>query len=120
MSRTAAKFIDKNTTDMDEAMTVLIRALSAASEVSLSTLYPSFEPYTFGFDTGPKYHKVWQDNGTQKMVCFFVERANGDVWKGSWKAPVKNFVRGNILTVEGRRALTIDKVAESGYFYPGI
>lgn len=56
----------------------------------------------------------------QRFVCFFVQNDNGDVWKGSWKAPVKNFTRGNIMTREGRVALLGDRSAQNNfYFYAG-
>ena len=32
-----------------------------------------------------------------KSVHTFVDKTNGDILKGSWKAPVKNGVRGNIF-----------------------
>lgn len=33
----------------------------------------------------------------ERSVHSFVDTTNGDILKGSWKAPVKNGVRGNIL-----------------------
>src|ERR1051326_3381400 len=35
-------------------------------------------------------------NGSRSVYCF-VDKTNGDILKGSWKAPVKNGVRGNIF-----------------------
>ena len=55
---------------------------------------------------------------TQRMVCFFVDLTTGDVWKADgWKKPALNFVRGTVMTREGRYALTGGKVSDSGYFY---
>lgn len=34
--------------------------------------------------------------GNRSVYCF-IDKTNGDVLKGSWKAPVKNGVRGNIF-----------------------
>lgn len=48
----------------------------------------------------------------QRFVCFFVQLDNGDVWKaGGWSGPTLNFVRGNIVSKAGRRALSFDKIA---------
>tara|TARA_Y100000389_G_scaffold70635_1_gene67306 strand:- start:391 stop:783 length:393 start_codon:yes stop_codon:yes gene_type:complete len=52
-----------------------------------------------------KQKRYWNDageaairTGDQKSVHCFVDMNNGDILKGSWKAPVKNGVRGNIFT----------------------
>lgn len=114
-------YLSTESTDIDERITILLRALSAANEMHLALSYPGFEPYTFGYDKGKKYSRIWVDNGTQRFVCFFVQRDNGDVWKADgWKSPARNYVRGNIMTTEGIRAMTLDKVSDSGYFYHGI
>ena len=115
-------YLVKDSTDIDECLTMVVRSLSAANELHHSLAFPGFAPETFGYDKGVKYSRVWHDNGTQRFVCFFVQRDNGDVWKAAgWKGPALNFVRGNILTVEGRRALSLGKInQESGYFYPAF
>jgi hypothetical protein len=115
-------WISPDTTDIDEALEITIRALSAANEMHLAHSYPGFEPYKFGYDKGKKYSRVWVDNGTQRFVCFFVQRDNGDVWKAAgWPKPALNFVRGNILSPEGRKAITFDKVGkDSCHFYHGF
>lgn len=100
---------------------MLLRSMSAANEMHLSLNYPGFEPYTFGYDKGKKYSRVWVNNGTQTFVCFFVQRDNGDVWKAAgWKSPALNFTRGNIMSKEGRAALTLGKIASNGYYYHGM
>jgi hypothetical protein len=49
---------------------------------------------------GGKYYKVAKrDNSLNESVWFFVDKEEGNIWKAaSWKAPAKNFPRGNILT----------------------
>ena len=52
-------------------------------------------------------------------VHSFVDLNNGDILKGSWKAPVKNGVRGNIFAED----IGADRVNEHGPAYlkgPGI
>lgn len=49
---------------------------------------------------GRKYIRIVQedpDSGDHRSVVCFVERSTGLIWKpASWKAPTKNFSRGNI------------------------
>ena len=40
---------------------------------------------------------VHSEYGKDRSVYCFVDTTNGDLLKGSWKAPVKNGVRGNIF-----------------------
>jgi hypothetical protein len=116
-----AGYLTPDAQHIDDRIEILLRAMSATHELSLALQYPGFKPYTFGVDKGKKYSRIWVDNGTQRFVCFFVERATGDVWKAAgWKGPALNFVRGNINTTEGIKAVTIDKMAPSGYWYHGI
>lgn len=44
-----------------------------------------------GVDMGRRFARVWNDNGTQRMVHAFVDMTTGDVLKaGGWKAPQKD------------------------------
>lgn len=53
------------------------------------------------FDVGSKYVKVITiSGGGSRSVHSFVEKSNGDIWKAaSWKAPAKNFTRGNVYQI---------------------
>ncbi|SVD19091.1 uncharacterized protein METZ01_LOCUS371945 [marine metagenome] len=77
---------------------------------------------------GSRYAKVikrdrkWKDQDVMKememddygtSVHSFVDLNNGDILKGSWKAPVKNGVRGNIFAED----LGADRVNEHGPAY---
>ena len=56
---------------------------------------PSIKVYQSG-----KYYKVAKKDGSQnnESAWFFVDKEEGNIWKAaSWKAPAKNFPRGNIL-----------------------
>lgn len=57
---------------------------------------PTLPQIKVGFEMGKRYVRVFTNNGTQRSVHSFVDMTNGNILKGSWKAPVKNGVRGNI------------------------
>ena len=85
---------------------------------------------TFGsrYATVIKKDRQWVDQDVMKemelrdygtSVHSFVDLNNGDILKGSWKAPVKNGVRGNIFAED----IGADRVNEHGPAYlkgPGI
>lgn len=51
------------------------------------------------FEPGSKYVKVVKISaGGSRSVHSFVEKETGNIWKAaSWKAPAKNFARGNVF-----------------------
>lgn len=50
------------------------------------------------FEEGSKYVKVVSLSWSSRSVHSFVEKATGDIWKAaSWKAPARNFARGNVF-----------------------
>ena len=55
------------------------------------------------FEEGSKYVKVVHiSSGGSRSVHSFVEKSNGAIWKAaSWKAPAKNFARGNVFDSKG-------------------
>ena len=59
---------------------------------------------------GGKYYKVFKNEGSRgsSYVWFFVDKEEGNIWKAaSWKAPAKNFPRGNILTDNAKDVIGI-------------
>jgi len=58
--------------------------------------------FTTGMEAGTKYVRIfhWYDHGSsykQRSCHSFVDLNTGDIWKAaSWKAPAKNFPRGNV------------------------
>ena len=67
---------------------------------------------------GKKYARIVKidngGNGPQQSVHTFVNMENGDILKsGSWKAPQKNGVRGNIFADD----LGADRINEFGAIY---
>jgi hypothetical protein len=60
--------------------------------------YPQ-DKFGVEFDEGKKYVKVVSiSGGGSRSVFCFVEKENGNIWRAaSWKAPARNFVRGNVF-----------------------
>ena len=54
------------------------------------------------FEPGSKYVKVVKiSSGGSRSVHSFVEKETGAIWKAaSWKAPAKNFARGNVFDAD--------------------
>jgi len=69
-------------------------------------------------NVGPKYARLGvfelseKKNWCVKSVYCFLDITNGNILKGSWKAPVKNGVRGNLNDVD-----VLDKVTVYGVAY---
>lgn len=113
---------DSQRDTITDRLDVLVRMLDACEALSTAARHSILKPSTYGYTLGKKYARVWYDmsNG-QRMVAFFVQMDNGDVWKADgWKKPALNFTRGNINTPEGRYAITGAKLSDSGYFYGGF
>lgn len=59
--------------------------------------------FTVGFEAGTKYIKIyhWYNDGSsfKQRSCHSFVDYEGKIWKAaSWKAPAKNFPRGNVVT----------------------
>jgi hypothetical protein len=54
--------------------------------------------FSVEFEPGSKFIRVVTQNGSSRSSHSFLD-AQGNIWKAaSWKAPAKNFIRGNIVT----------------------
>jgi hypothetical protein len=58
---------------------------------------------------GSKYYKIAKkDSSLNESVWFFVSKEDGLIWKAaSWKAPARNFPRGNILEDKARDVIGV-------------
>lgn len=57
--------------------------------------------HTISFEIGRKYARLITSTHGQRSCYGFVDMTNGDLMKSaSWKAPAKNFARGNIFSAE--------------------
>jgi hypothetical protein len=59
--------------------------------------------FTTGFEAGTKYVRIfhWYNDGSsfKQRSCHSFVDYEGNIWKAaSWKAPAKNFPRGNVIT----------------------
>jgi len=72
----------------------------------------SKDKFGIEFETGSKYVKVVSiSGGGSRSVHCFVEKANGNILRAaSWKAPARNFIRGNVFD----QASYIDRVRWTG------
>ena len=78
--------------------------------------YTHATPPNVTVDYGRKYARIVSNdsNGAQRTVHTFVNMLNGDILKsGSWAAPQKNGVRGNIFSDD----LGADRINEYGANY---
>lgn len=59
----------------------------------------SVDKFGVEFEYGSKYVKIVTiSGGGSRSVHCFVEKENGNIWRAaSWKAPARNFVRGNVF-----------------------
>lgn len=99
--------IGLNCPGFDEAFAAFLKGAQKHSDDWYDKNFPSNSRPTMIYEIGPKYVRVvkWepdrnaptdQKKGGHSVYCF-IDRTNGNMLKGSWKAPVKNGVRGNIL-----------------------
>ena len=58
----------------------------------------SVDKFGVEFEYGSKYVKIVTiSGGGSRSVHSFVEKSDGNIWRAaSWKAPARNFVRGNV------------------------
>ena len=61
--------------------------------------YSEKDKFGVEFETGKKYVKIVTiSGGGSRSVYCFVEKENGNIWRAaSWKAPARNFIRGNVF-----------------------
>ena len=59
----------------------------------------SKDKFGIEFEAGSKYVKIVSiSGGGSRSVHCFVEKANGNILRAaSWKAPARNFIRGNVF-----------------------
>lgn len=85
--------------DFETALAAFVAALQARSDKHYAEKFPNLDPTKYSVDPrGKKYKRIVDTtHGGNRSVHCFVEVATGDIWKAaSWKAPAKNFPRGNI------------------------
>lgn len=80
--------------------------LKAYADHLVADYYKQFSlEYDIKFEIGNKYIKVIHV-GSSEAVHSFIDKKTGDIWKAAtWKAPAKNFTRGNIQKRDFSRCL---------------
>ena len=79
----------------DEALTRFIKLCQERSDAHFAKELPYSTPQKFGFIHGRKYDKVITLNPERGAYCW-IDRANGNIMKGSWKRIEHWTPRGNI------------------------
>ena len=62
---------------------------------------------SLGFECGKKYIRLYRgiDGAVSRSVVYFIDGDTGEIWyPASWKSPVKNFPRGNVLNADHGRS----------------
>ena len=86
----------------------LATALIGFKDTIMNNYYTKWAPETgvdvdvsrfrIEFEEGSKYVKVVSVSWNSRSVHSFVEKKTGDIWRAaSWKAPARNFTRGNVF-----------------------
>jgi hypothetical protein len=92
----------------EAALVNFIRFVSERKATDMAKNYPSLRPYRYYYTRGSRYDRVVQDDGCQRSVYCFIDRATGDILKGSWKQPVAPKVaRGNIYNADPLAGTTV-------------
>jgi len=87
----------------DELAVALIGYKDAIITSYVNVTESTFIDHGVEFAIGKKYVKVtfkpWSSTkSTKKYTHSFIDKTTGDIWKAAtWKAPAKNFPRGNVL-----------------------
>ena len=85
-------------TNFDQHLELYCKRLQEAINKEFAAHYPRNLVPKITFTTGPKYVRIIRGGSVGKAVHCFVERSTGSIWKAAgWKAPAKNFPRGNIF-----------------------
>lgn len=82
-----------------EALNKFLAQVQQIHTAYVAKLAPNTTPDVVTFTEGTKYLRIVKghENGTGRSVYCFVDRANGNIYKAaSWRAPERNYVRGNI------------------------
>ncbi len=82
------------------ALAKYVRHIQAITDDYYAKNYSNLKPPVIAITEGKRYVRVVKQDaeGSGASVHTFVDVTNGNILKGSWKAPVKNGVRGNIFT----------------------
>ena len=90
-------------------MTDFIKECEELLQEHYSTKLSNLEVPKVKIYTGGKYYKIAKkDNSNNESVWFFVSKEDGLIWKAaSWKAPARNFARGNILEDKAKDVIPV-------------
>lgn len=80
-----------------ETLASFLAAAQAKSNADYVRYGFTSEGPRLSLETGRRYARVVSSNHGQRMAFGFIDLTNGNVLKADgWKAPAKNFARGNV------------------------
>lgn len=85
--------------DINEAIEKFVVNIQAMLDEHRSKNFPALKRYIVERDpNGKRYARITTSDGIGKSVYCFIDMTDGSIYKSaSWKAPEKNFSRGNVL-----------------------
>lgn len=97
-----------NTTPVTQAeIDAFIAKWQAFKVADLKTRHPSLTAATLSVEPGKRFARIVATD-SQRSCVGFIELATGDLYKAAtWKAPAKNFTRGNIRTTDPKWSYSI-------------
>jgi hypothetical protein len=98
--------------DFEVALESFVGKLQTNSDEHFATQFPNYPKDQISRividPSGRKYKRIVKKEGSSRSVHCFVEVATGDIWKAaSWKAPAKNFPRGNIYNDDPTKGTSV-------------
>ena len=81
------------------ALATYVSLVQKVNDEYMQKNFPTLPRVVITVDRNSKYIRIVKgnENGGHRSLHSFVDRTNGNILKGSWKAPVKNGVRGSIF-----------------------
>jgi hypothetical protein len=87
--------------DLNEALIKYMNMVQRVSNDWHNEHYPTNTKDVIEVEIGKRYVKVWKSLPGSRSIHTFIDRQTGNILKaGTWKAPQKNGVRGNIFAAD--------------------
>jgi hypothetical protein len=85
-----------NEENFEHCLGLFVEMAQGKIDAYYAASFPNNEVPALTLQRNKKYIRVVKERTNDSSVYCFIDTTNGDILKGSWKAPVKNGVRGSI------------------------